>query len=149
MINKYRVLIFGASASGEMMLDMLDSNKVSVIGFIDNNLSKEGSTIREVKIYKPDDIKLFDFDKIVIASSGLNDIAKQLKSIGVKRYKIVKIYKINPLQSLGLCREIFIRLVYKKRVYKELLLSSKLNQINRNYSFLNILLRTMLPRGHN
>lgn len=86
---KQKVLLFGAGFQDETYINQL-KDKYEVIGFLDNDQSKWGKTICDIKILGNSKVvKNIIFDKVIINSStGLNAIRAQLLAEGVDEEKI-------------------------------------------------------------
>ena len=67
-----RYFIFGTSNGAEEFIDNFTQDDFDkVIGFLDNNEEKIGHSFFDKPVYSPKEIKNFNFDKIIIASSFL------------------------------------------------------------------------------
>ncbi|MGG0720051.1 TylF/MycF/NovP-related O-methyltransferase [Robertmurraya massiliosenegalensis] len=124
MYEKVRALIFGTGDGATKALNIIDSIKVDIIGFIDNDEIKQGNIIYGKMIYKPSYIYNLEYDYIIIASMFYKEIMEQLIELGVSRNKIVKILKPhrNEKTSKHLVREITLENnLYKKIIKKEYL----------------------------
>lgn len=87
---KRRILIFGASGSGRMVLSTL-SKDTEIIGFLDNDKTKWGSDICGIQVLGNANIinEYEAIDEIIIASiNGIDTIKKQLMDAGVPLFKI-------------------------------------------------------------
>lgn len=92
--SKLKVCIFGTGKLGSEVFDLLDiinqhNNKIEVVGFMDNNEEKWGSTIKKINIFKPEMHLDSIVDKIIIASMWGKDIKEQLLELGFKDEKII------------------------------------------------------------
>ena len=86
--NRPSVLIFGASGGGQSQFDRIKKS-YRVVGFVDNALSKQGSSFKQKTIYSPQDIPNLSYDKIIIASCYYQEITEQLiNDIDVEPAKI-------------------------------------------------------------
>lgn len=86
-----KVVIWGASPYGRFARLMLDENEYEVIAFFDNgDMAIRRGNIDGIKIDKPEMIRNYEFDFIVIAIAQYSsDIKNQLVSYGVPDNKIV------------------------------------------------------------
>lgn len=82
-----RILIFGIGGAGRAIYRFLKQNH-NVIGFIENNSKLHGTYFDNILIYKVEDIKSLDFDKIALGGVWLNDMKNQLFSLNVAEEKI-------------------------------------------------------------
>lgn len=89
------ILIFGTGESAEKLLLNIRRDKVSIIGFIDNDPKKWEKTYYEKSIYPTEKIRTLKFDYIVIASINYEMIVKQLIKIGVSEEKYYHIFHLN------------------------------------------------------
>lgn len=81
-INKEKVFLFGASTLGVEAYKFL-KNKYSILGFIDNDKSKLGSSIDDLPIIPPSNLVRNDDYKIIITSSYYLSIICQLLNFGI------------------------------------------------------------------
>ncbi|MEW9093570.1 MAG: D-alanyl-lipoteichoic acid biosynthesis protein DltD [Clostridiaceae bacterium] len=89
----YNVLIFGIGSTCELILNVLDMEKVSVLAFLDNDSSKWGDCFYEKNIVPPSEIYNYSYDYIIIASQYNESIYNQLLHIGVDNKKVLQFYK--------------------------------------------------------
>lgn len=75
--NNQRILIFGTGEAGKKFFDMF-SQKYQVIAFIDNDKSKQGTSLKDLPILSPLNINTVSFDMIYIASQYYRAIYQQL-----------------------------------------------------------------------
>lgn len=90
-MKKDRVLIWGTGKSEKNKRDMLRDmfSRVEIMGYIDNDKSKQHSFYNGYKILSPQEAIRMDFDKILIMSTFSNDIEEQLvNELSVTRDKI-------------------------------------------------------------
>ncbi len=73
------ILIFGAGNCGRRHFqDINNENKYNIVGFIDNDINKQGSMIFEKIVIAPSAIDTIHYDHIMIASVYESEIRKQL-----------------------------------------------------------------------
>lgn len=77
MINKEKVVIFGAGAAGINAYHTL-KKKYKVLSFVDNDHKKHGSKLLGLNITAAEDIRKQNPDRVFIASSYQYQIFKQL-----------------------------------------------------------------------
>ena len=87
-MSKIKILLFGASEAGLNALTHL-SNKVVVIGFIDNDKKKTGTKYQGFPVFSPSDLENLEYDFILITSMYLTEIHSQLLDIGIAEDKII------------------------------------------------------------
>lgn len=139
-----KVLIFGASKGGERVKNIIDDDKVEIVGYLDNDESKHGGYFFEKEIFPVNEIEGIDYDYILIGSGRLEEINKQLLDKGIKKDKIIKIYNLKPILSAGICRELIIKNSFKKKKYRQVIKEEGMRRIKSNYSINNIILRSLL-----
>lgn len=83
-----KALIFGTGVSSIVLERVLDNKKVEILAYIDNDESKWGQWKNGVIIDRPQNIKCFNYDYILIASQYNDDIYKQLISFGIDGRRI-------------------------------------------------------------
>lgn len=86
--DKTKVLIFGA---GSGAINFYKSNKThyKIIGFIDNNIHKQGLLLFKKKIFSPYELSKINYDIIIIASDYFKEIYEQLvEQLGISEGKI-------------------------------------------------------------
>jgi capsular polysaccharide biosynthesis protein len=75
--NQERILIFGTGAGGSYLYKSIHHKK-NIVGFLDNNVQKQGTDFLGTFIYSPNKIAELTFDKIIIASDYYLEIIQQL-----------------------------------------------------------------------
>lgn len=92
-MKKLKVIIFGTSIGSEILEEIIDFTKIDIVCYLDNDTSKQGSTLRGVPIMKPDSISAIDFDYILLGSKTFYaEMTKQSISLGIDNNKV-----LNPL----------------------------------------------------
>lgn len=83
-----RVIIFGL---GKIYRDNIHSfpSQDKIVAYMDNNKELYGQCIDGVKVVSPMDIAHYEYDKVVIMSSYVNEIKQQLLCLGVSEERIV------------------------------------------------------------
>ncbi len=92
-----KIYIYGTGSGATKFYNRLKKDMVKVIGFLDSDKNKEGSSFMEYKVFYPETIKNVEYDYIIIAS-GYIEIYTFLISLGFNESKIIPIYyrpKIN------------------------------------------------------
>lgn len=98
-MEKDRVLVFGLGGMWEKN-EVEIKSKYNVILYTDNNISKHLHKNYDRKFILPNDISLYEFDKIIVCSSYIEEIRNQLvNEIGVDERKIIDYAKCNLLQN--------------------------------------------------
>lgn len=78
---KKRIIVFGTGRFYQGYKKKL--NKYEIVGFIDNDICKQGSEIDHKQVYAPDDIKTLEYDYIYIMSKTWPNMREQLISLGI------------------------------------------------------------------
>ena len=78
--NKSKSLIYGAGAAGNQLASALEKvNEIDLIGFLDDNIAKQGNRLNGYKVYNPSEL-----DKL-INSIGITDILLAIPSVNRKQ----------------------------------------------------------------
>ena len=86
-----RVLIFGAGHGGQKYYNYISKDtSTTIAAFVDNNPKLMGTSIDNISIISPNEIKNFQFDKIIISTMPKYalEILSQLKNMGIPEAKI-------------------------------------------------------------
>lgn len=86
-----KVLLFGAGSCGLKCIEEFEKINAEIVGFCDNNKLRRGEEIRGYKIWSPDDIFRFNDATIMITSTYVEEIKKQLDDMNITNYRTVKI----------------------------------------------------------
>lgn len=88
MNNKKELIIFG---TGEyyIRLEKVLKEKFNIVAFIDNNTKKQNTLLDGIKVISPNEIEMYAYDKIFIASSYEVEIENQLLGMGIKKQSII------------------------------------------------------------
>ena len=85
-----RTILFGTGQSALKELAYLTKNPhIQILGFVDNDKTKQGRTLLELPILSPEHLPKMEFDRMVIASMYVDSILAQLGSLGIPSSKIV------------------------------------------------------------
>ena len=94
-MKKYLIWGTGKVAEEKLRRFQLTSlnDSIEIIGFIDNNPKRHSGIFHNIKIYAPADINNLEHDFIDIwVVNGVEDIEKQVKSIGISDEKIQSVF---------------------------------------------------------
>lgn len=81
LIDKKSIYIWGTSNSGILLLDCLKGISVNTDGFIDNDPSKQNTTVKGKNVHSPELLqRIHPF--ILVASSFVDEIRTQLENLG-------------------------------------------------------------------
>ena len=92
-----KILLYGAGEVAEIILDIINSQNINieVIGLIDDNTSKQGQTIKGIKIYDNSCINELDHDGLVITSYTFEEeIINKLTELHYQKNKIIRYFDI-------------------------------------------------------
>ncbi len=92
MAGKSKVILFGAGDGGVRVFYML-SQQFEVIAFVDNDSSKQGSTLLSKPVIAPQAITSFEYDFIIISNIHGKAVYKQLtEDLKIKKENIIDYY---------------------------------------------------------
>lgn len=78
-----KVYMFGTSKIATMIISFLKKKGVTFAGIIDNDISRQGFIVEEIKVYSPEILNVYDSEVVVlIASSYQNEMITQLQEMG-------------------------------------------------------------------
>lgn len=83
---KEKIVIFGASTRGKFVYEKL-CDKYEISYFCDNDKKKQGGKFCGIEIISPEKLKSINY-KIIVASMYYEQIAKQLKNMGISNFDI-------------------------------------------------------------
>jgi FlaA1/EpsC-like NDP-sugar epimerase len=84
---KRMLLVFGAGLGGQRLYQVLGPDE-TVVAFVDNDPTKQGTTLHGHDVLAPAQALQRGYDAIVIASQAHLQIGAQLLALGVPREKI-------------------------------------------------------------
>jgi hypothetical protein len=87
--NMKKVILFGASKAGEMLLPVYQAKGYTIIAFSDNNSAIHHTEKNGVVIIPPEQINSTDFDEIVVCSQYWREIYEQLTiTLSIPKQKV-------------------------------------------------------------
>ncbi|HEY8541299.1 MAG TPA: winged helix-turn-helix transcriptional regulator [Pseudothermotoga sp.] len=87
-----KVILYGAGIVGQTLLDVLASESVNIVAFVDDDNSKQGSVINGVIVINPSKVKEISYDAVLVASFRHADkIVQRAKSLQMKNIFVLKI----------------------------------------------------------
>lgn len=86
--NKHKAIIFGSGLVYRLIIEDV-YNLYEVITILDNDINKQGLTLNNIPILSPDCIKDIYFDVIILASSDVVNMAKQLNTLGISHDRMI------------------------------------------------------------
>jgi len=91
-VKKQSIIIFGTGEFGRNIYHMY-KEKYEILSFCDNNIAKQTQKIFDIKIISPLELQELNYDKIIIASTYVEDIYSQLtNNLKISPSKIKKLY---------------------------------------------------------
>lgn len=82
------IVVFGTGNIYRKYRHNIDA-KDKIVAFLDNNQLLQGTKLEEIEIHNPLDIKIIEYDKIVIMSGYFLEMKSQLLSLGCSREDIL------------------------------------------------------------
>ncbi|MGJ8455368.1 winged helix-turn-helix transcriptional regulator [Pseudothermotoga sp. U03pept] len=87
-----KIVLYGAGIVGQTLLDVLRTEGIDVLCFVDDDPSKHNKSVNGVVVLSSDKVKLLDYDTTLIASfRHAEKIAQRAKSLGMKNIFILMI----------------------------------------------------------
>ncbi len=95
--NINKVLLYGAGEVGEIFLNVLN---IEIVGFVDDDLKKQGKYFNGHKVYSPLEARTMNYDAIIVASFKNSDsIVDNAKKVGLKN---ILLFTVNDKGKVGL-----------------------------------------------
>lgn len=82
--NRRKVYIFGSGCMASECYEFLTKNGILFHGYLDNDINKQGTKLREYNIYNPEILKKEKAQVIVSTIKYKNEISRQLEEMGYK-----------------------------------------------------------------
>lgn len=93
MVEKFKIIIFGASVTAYKILNFLDTNTTDIICFIDNLKSSNNEMFENKNVLLPEKVEDLIYDYIIIASSSkYRMMTEQLLNLSVNKNNIIQAY---------------------------------------------------------
>ena len=93
-----KVYVFGTGNYYQHFISLIPRN--FVIGLLDNDIQKQGTTLDGIKIYSPTNVNYECCDYVFILINKFESIIEQLHEIGVPSYKIKSYYEIGEIFNI-------------------------------------------------
>lgn len=88
----HRVVLFGASGTGELVYIASKETPIDVVGVVDNDATKHGKKLVDLAISHPSSINELRPDAVIITSFGhMDEICQQLKNLVGEGIKVKKL----------------------------------------------------------
>lgn len=111
-----KIFIFGAGGTGQRVEELI-KNKYEIIGYVDNDPTKWGIQIKEIKVYKPSVLTEIEFDYIVLGTlMGYEEIQEQLIDLNIPASKIKADYVELSVNSRILFLKRFSQIAYQEQM---------------------------------
>lgn len=118
-----KVIIWGASGSGQKLYNLLKT-EVQVIGFIDSDERKWGTSCNNVRIYPPIDISHLAFDEIYIGTlPGYHEVLNELEKMGIPYSKINRSNEITAQITISIESRINFIKRFSEEISKQTIIS--------------------------
>ncbi len=93
-----RVIIFGAGDQGFLALKLLKENGVEIYAFCDNDPNKQGTTIKELPVLDPNELKHMEQEVFVIINDSFyKEKQEQIKQLNMSHIHTFRFDVFNPL----------------------------------------------------
>ena len=93
-----RVIIFGAGDQGFLALKLLKENGVEIYAFCDNDPNKQGTTIKELPVLAPNELKHMEQEVFVIINDSFyKEKQEQIKQLNMSHIHTFRFDVFNPL----------------------------------------------------
>ena len=87
-----KILIFGTGKIYQRFSECFV--RANVVGFLDNDSSKQGQCLNGIKIYSPDSVLFIDYQQIYLLSAKADEMRKQLVDLGVDEHCIFEVHEL-------------------------------------------------------
>lgn len=87
-LHKHKALIFGSGLVYRLIIEDV-CDLYEVVAILDNDSNKQGLSLNNTTILSPDCIKNIHFDVIILASSDVVNMAKQLNNLGISHDRMI------------------------------------------------------------
>jgi predicted transcriptional regulator len=87
-----KIVLYGAGVVGETLLDILKTERIQIVCFVDDDNSKHGTVLNGIKIISPDKLAADIYDAVLIASfRHAGKISAKARSHGMKNIYIFSV----------------------------------------------------------
>jgi len=92
-------LLYGAGIIGSILFDILQTEGIEPIGFVDDSKVKQGNMFHGMYVYSAEEAKELQYDVVIVASfRHSNDIAKNAKNAGMKNIMVFTISEMGDVE---------------------------------------------------
>ena len=88
-----KLVLFGTGTGCSRIKKILNYEKVKIVAYVDNDKTKQGKYLDEIRIIAPEELLTYSFDYIVIASQYYKDIIKNLEGLGISNNLVIPFYE--------------------------------------------------------
>ena len=129
LLKDKAIYLFGHCNATEALIDLLIERGYKIHGILDNNISKHGTSYRNIPILPPDTILEANTEHtiVLIAARGYSSMAKQLKTFGFTG-RIEKLVDYNSYRGYNQKKSA----AYKARYYSETKIGKKVSGVFQN-----------------
>lgn len=111
-----KIFIFGAGGTGQRVEELI-KNKYDIIGYVDNDPTKWGTQVNEIRVYEPSVLTGSEFDYIVLGTlMGYEEIQEQLMQLNIPASKIKADYVGLSVNSRILFLKRFSQIAYQEQM---------------------------------
>lgn len=136
-LEKIKVFIFGTGLGAEKILKYINTDQVSIEGYIDNKKLVEKVEYNNKQIISPNDLGLYDFDFIIIGSSTYaEEMQNQLLKLGIDNKKII--IPLRRTMQQKQFREFYVKKNQEYERYKKALKPEYLPEIFNDFGLYSI-----------
>ncbi len=87
-----KIILYGAGIVGQTLLDILVSENIEILCFVDDDSSKQGTTLNGVKVIDPSMLDKTSYDAVLVASfRHADEIAQRARSLRMKNILVLRI----------------------------------------------------------
>lgn len=87
-----KIILYGAGIVGQTLLDILIGESIDVLCFVDDDVSKQGTTVSGINVIGPEMIGRTSYDAVLVASFRHADqIAQRAKLLKMKNIFVLRI----------------------------------------------------------
>lgn len=87
-----KIILYGAGIVGQTLLDILVSENIEILCFVDDDSSKQGTTVDGVKVIDPSMVDKTSYDAVLVASfRHADEIAQRARSLKMKNILVLRI----------------------------------------------------------
>lgn len=87
-----KIILYGAGIVGQTLLNILVSENIEILCFVDDDSSKQGTTVDGVKVIDPSMVDKTSYDAVLVASfRHADEIAQRARSLKMKNILVLRI----------------------------------------------------------